>query len=52
LHSIQRPPHHPHHHQACFFTFFDLATHQGFFWMGITVVVLSATLLLVHFPQW
>lgn len=38
--------------QAVFFTFFDMPSHKGFVWMGITVLVLTSTLLLLYFPQW
>lgn len=38
--------------QAVFFTFLGLPTYQGFFWMGVMVVVLSVSVFIMHFPQW
>jgi Zn-dependent membrane protease YugP len=38
--------------QAIFFTYARLSTPQGFFWLGIVAMAVTALYTLVYFPMW
>jgi hypothetical protein len=38
--------------QAIFFTYLNLTSTQGFFYMGIMVIGMTALYMLVYFPMW
>lgn len=38
--------------QAVFFTYLPLSTTQGFFWMGVAVIIMTALYMFIYFPMW
>ena len=38
--------------QALFFGYVEFTPHQGLYWMGIMVLLLSSTVFLIYFPMW